>query len=459
MTDVDAPDAAGTATASTRRLPLAEARALGKRHRDRTPRSNLARRSDAARDASGILDEQNSTRVPELLPLRRERMSESAFAFYRGTAAVMAADLAADPHSGIVVASCGDAHVANFGFYASPQRSLVFDLNDFDEAGWAPWEWDVKRLVTSIVVGGQSTSRDDDVIRTAALAATRAYARSMAAAVARSPLDRYFEHFDVDAAIAAMDPASRRVLRSAARDATRRTSNRAVRKLTETGPDGRLRFIERPPTMVRADPEIAATVVPMTREYETSTNVDIALLTSQYDPVDVCLRVVGVGSVGTRCYVVAFEDGDGHALILQAKEAVRSVLEQFGGIAQPRSLATIVERGGHGARVVALQRVLQGVSDPFLGHVQTGERDLYVRQFHDMKGGIDVATIDDAPFVRYAASCGVTLARAHSQSPRAAEVAGYIGNGRIVGESILEWSYAYAQTSRDDYAAYLDTPA
>ena len=283
MTDVDAPDAAGTATASTRRLPLAQARALGKRHRDRTPRSDLARRSDAPRDALGILDEQNSTRLPELLPLRRERMSESPFAFYRGTAAVMAADLAADPHSGIVVASCGDAHVANFGFYASPQRSLVFDLNDFDEAGWAPWEWDVKRLVTSIVVGGQSTSRDDDVIRTAALAATRAYARSMAAAVARSPLDRYFEHFDVDAAIAAMDPASRRVLRAAARDATRRTSNRAVRKLTETGPDGRLRFIERPPTMVRADPEIAATVVPMTREYETSTNVDIALLASQYD--------------------------------------------------------------------------------------------------------------------------------------------------------------------------------
>ncbi|MDW4574117.1 DUF2252 domain-containing protein [Microbacterium sp. M3] len=434
---------------------VADRLAEGRAARQRTPRSNLSRLNGGARDPLGILDRQNATRVPELVPLRIERMSASPFAFYRGTAALQAADLANDPHSGILVPSCGDAHIANFGFYASPQRTLVFDLNDFDEAAWAPWEWDVKRLVASIVIGGQATSRDDRVIEDAALAAVRTYARAMDANAGRSPLLRFFEHFDVTAFADAADKQTRDVLRAAMHDAEKRTAERATRRLTETLADGRMAFIERPPMMVHVDAETQGRINENLSRYADSANIDIRVLLNHYTVSDLARRVVGVGSVGTVCALVLLQDGDGHPLLLQAKQAGESVLVEYGGIEQPDQAVSYIGKHGHGGRVVALQRILQAVSDPFLGHLQAPAGDFYVRQFHDMKGSVEAESIEDAPFGAYAQACAATLARAHSQSPQAATVAGYIGNGRVVGEAILEWAYAYAALSKADYDAFV----
>lgn len=415
---------------------------------------------DGERDPMGILDRQDSTRVPELVPIRTERMAASAFAFYRGTAALMAADLARSPSSGLSVGSCGDAHVSNFGLFASPQRTLVFDLNDFDESAWAPWEWDVKRLVTSIVIAGQSTSRDEKVVREAALGAVRTYARALASGAKRSPLKRYYDHFDAAAGSESLDAESAEALHKAVKDAEKRTAARAVKKLTTVDKAGRLTFTELPPTMTHVDPRIESRIGEYVGVYQRSANIDIRVLLQKYHVTDIARRVVGVGSVGTRCYLISLADGDGNALILQAKEAGQSVLVEYGGVEQPEGVARYIEANGEGGRVVAMQRILQAVSDPFLGHL-TGEpieggpdRSFYVRQFHDKKGGFDVDTLEDSAFGWYADACATTLARAHGQSPPSAVVAGYVGGGRIAGEAILEWSYAYADLSRADWQLF-----
>lgn len=436
---------------------VAERWAEGRALRRSISRRSLAHLSGGRRDPLGILDRQNAARVAELVPLRIERMSANPFAFYRGTAALQAADLAQDAHTGILVPSCGDAHVANFGFYASPQRTLVFDLNDFDEAAWAPWEWDVKRLVTSVVISGQATARDETVVRDAVLAAVRTYARAMAVYARRSALLRFFEHLDVRAFADAADKQTRRVLEEAMRDARKRTAERATRRLTEVDADGRMVFVEHPPAMVHAEEAVRVRLHDNVRRYTESTNVDIRMLLRQYHVSDIARRVVGVGSVGTLCGLVLFQDGDGNALLLQAKEAGESVLVEHGGIEQPHEARSFVAAHGHGGRVVALQRILQAVSDPFLGHLRSPTGDFYVRQFHDMKGGVETETLEDRPFHAYVQACAATLARAHAQSPNAALVAGYIGGGRVVGEAMLEWAYAYAALSKGDYDAFVAT--
>jgi uncharacterized protein (DUF2252 family) len=431
----------------------------GRAVRDVVPREQLAILPDGERDPMGILDHQDSVRVPELVPIRTQRMAESAFAFYRGTAALMAADLARSPSSGLTVGSCGDAHVSNFGLFASPQRTLVFDLNDFDESAWAPWEWDVKRLVTSIVIAGQSTGRDEGVVRDAALGAVRTYARALLSGAKRSPLKRYYDHFDADAASESLDPESAEALHKAVKDAEKRTAARAVRKLTERDAAGRLVFIEVPPTMTHVDPRIERRLHEVIGEYQRSANIDIRVLLQKYHVTDIARRVVGVGSVGTRCFLLSLADGDGNALLLQAKEAGQSVLIEYGGVEQPEAVAQFIAREGDGGRVVAMQRILQAVSDPFLGHltgpsVDGPERSFYVRQFHDKKGGFEVDTLEDSAFGWYADACATTLARAHGQSPNASVVAGYVGRGRVAGEAILKWSYDYADLSRADWELF-----
>jgi len=424
--------------------------------RKATPRRSLSTLTTSGRDPLSILAAQNRTRVPELVPLRTERMSANPFAFYRATAALQAADLARDPHSGILVASCGDAHVANFGFYASPQRTLVFDLNDFDEAAWAPWEWDLKRLIASVVIAGQATSRDEAVVDAAVRGAVYAYARAIRSSVGSSPLERYYLHSDVAAALAIMDPQSRRAMRAAIREAKKRTGDKAARKLTQLGEDGRRRFVDQPPTMTHVESEFASRLQGYIETYIASADISIRVLLYDYVFADIARRVVGVGSVGTRCWITVFQDGDGRPLLLQVKEAGRSVLAEYGGIEQPAEADRFIAEHGQGARVVALQKTLQAFSDPFLGHARGPEgRDFYVRQFRDMKGGISAETLEDVPFATYAQACAVTLARAHAQSPTVTELAGYLGNGRVAAEAILEWSRAYAELSRADYEAFV----
>jgi uncharacterized protein (DUF2252 family) len=438
----------------------AESRELGKSLRRVVARSELADRRATTRDAVAHLREQNTTRLPDLVPLRMQRMLASPFAFYRGTAGLMALDLGHDPHSGILVASCGDAHLSNFGFYASPERRLVFDVNDFDEAAVAPWEWDVKRLIASVVVGGREAGYGHSDIEDIAMRAIAQYVTVLRRLVEQSPTDRYFARLNVESGRRQMSRDGRRVLDAALAAAERRTASRAVRRTTERDPDGKLRFVENPPTMVRfrldeatppAHGERAESVHALFGQYRDTVDIDVDTVLAQYEPTDLARRVVGVGSVGTRCYLQLLQGADEDALLLQVKEASESVVSQYGHIPQPARITQGVAAYGEGFRVVGMQRVLQAVSDPFLGHLEANGRSFYVRQFHDMKGSVELDGLAVDAYHDYVISCAAFLGRAHAQSPTAGQVLGYIGRSDAAARAIVTWSAAYADQSLRDY--------
>jgi uncharacterized protein (DUF2252 family) len=448
-------------------LDRSAARELGRRRRGVVSRRMLATPTTVERDPVAHLREQNTTRLPQLVPLRLQRMLANPFTFYRGTAGLMALDLGSAPHSGILVPSCGDAHISNFGFFASPERRIVFDLNDFDEAAAAPWEWDVKRMLASAVIGGRHAGYTEDFIADAVRKGFQGYVRALRELVADSAVERYFMHLSAELARRPLSKAGLRAQRAAVSAASRRTGDRAVRRITIRGEDGRLQFIHQPPTMVRLEDEeltgnnatsrqILEIAPSLYRAYRSSVGLDIDLVLSQYVARDVALRVVGVGSVGTRCFVQLLEGADGDALILQVKQALPSVITQYGGIPQPRRLRRGIAENGDGFRVVGLQRVLQAASDPFLGHFQANGRDFYVRQFHDMKGSVELEGLAPAAFADYIMACAIVLARAHAQSPTASEVVGYIGRSDVPAQALLDWSLDYADRSAADFAAARD---
>ncbi|MEN2740795.1 DUF2252 domain-containing protein [Microbacterium sp. X-17] len=463
------PEESAAADEETQPVPIAVldrvvTQELGRRRRQTVSRRALATAASGDRDPVAHLREQNETRLPQLVPLRLQRMLANPFTFYRGTAGLMALDLGRAPHSGILVPSCGDAHISNFGFFASPERRIVFDLNDFDEAAAAPWEWDVKRMLASAVIGGRHAGYAPEFIEEACLQGFQAYARALRELVADSAVDRYFMHLSSELAGRPLSKAGTKVQAAAIAAAERRTGERAVRRATVVGEDGRLRFVNEPPTMVRlaeaeltgnnaSSQQIIAEAPNLYRAYRASVGLDIDLVLSQYVVRDVALRVVGVGSVGTRCFVLLLEGADGDALILQVKQAGPSVISQYGGIPQPRRLRRGLDESGDGFRVVGLQRVLQAVSDPFLGYFQANGRDFYVRQFHDMKGAIVLEGLAPTAFADYILACGIVLARAHAQSPTASEIVGYIGRSGVLGQAVLDWSMDYAERSKADFEA------
>lgn len=423
----------------------------GRALRKSTPRSALAELNPGPLSATEILVAQNADRIPGLVPLRFARMLTDPFSFYRGSAAVMAADLAAGPSSGIEVLCCGDAHISNFGIYAAPHRALVFDLNDFDEAAVAPWEWDVKRLITSAIIGGRHNGYKPKAIRDFVDQAATAYREALSEILELNVLDRYYLRFEPalfrDQARKCLQPVIDRSLRRA----KERTSARVFERIMTVGSDGGLRLREDPPVLQHVDVEVETQLVESFRGYLTTVPADIALLLSHFRVTDVALRVVGVGSVGTRCYLAILTGPDGTPLILQIKEANRSVLEQFGGVEQPRVLRDAIEALGQGVRVTDGQLVLQAMSDVFLGTGQKDGRDYYVRQFHDMKGTVETEGMSPGAFGEYVSACSVLLARAHAQSANAAMLHGYVGGGDAVRNAIIEWSYAYADKSLEDF--------
>jgi len=425
--------------------------ANGRALRKAAPRSALARLTPCPRGATEILVAQNANRLAELVPLRFARMLTDPFSFYRGSAAVMAADLAAGPSSGIEVMCCGDAHVSNFGIYAAPHRALVFDLNDFDEAAVAPWEWDVKRLITSAIVGGRHAGYKPKTIRAFVEQAATAYQDALSAILGLNVLDRYYLRFEPalyrDQARKSLQP----VIDRAVRRARERTSARAFGRIMAVGADGGLRLREDPPVLQHVDIEVESLLHESLREYLTGVRADIALLLSHFRVTDLVLRVVGVGSVGTRCYLAILTGPDGTPLILQIKEANKSVLEEYGGVEQPQGLRDAVQAFGQGVRVVDGQLVLQAMSDAFLGTARKDGRDYYVRQFHDMKGSVETEGMSPAAFGEYVSACSVLLARAHAQSVNASMLHGYVGGGAAVRTAIVEWSYAYADKSLADF--------
>jgi uncharacterized protein (DUF2252 family) len=423
-------------------------------------RKRLSRRDQATyeapsdRDPVGILVRQNSTRDQSLVGLRMERMLQDEFAFYRGSAALQAADLAASPDTGAHVVLCGDAHLDNFGIYTSPDRRLVFDINDFDEGGWGPWEWDVKRLVTSAIVAGRRRGMSTKASRAAAAAGASGYRYGLQGALELDALQRHYVRVEVHAEGAA-SPAARNAIQAAIASARKSTSASAVKKLMARDADGVLRFVEDPPVSTHLPVEEAAVVDRALEVYRSSVPADVALLLSKYRVVDVARRAVGVGSLGTRCYVIALAGPADEPLVLQVKEAGESVLSEFGRQEPLHTPGMDAARaaGHHGYRVVCAQRILQAVSDPFLGDIQGERGTFYVRQLRDGKASLDHEAVPDEDFGRYVALCGRLLGRAHAQSPDADFIGGYVGTSDRFDQAMVAWGEAYAAQVASDFEA------
>jgi uncharacterized protein (DUF2252 family) len=453
-----------SAFARTGQTP-AERAAAGKAIRAKLPRRRQAELPAADRDAVALLESQAPSRVAELLPVRYGRMLVSPFTFYRGAALVMATDLATTPRTGLNAQICGDAHLSNFGVYGSAERRLVFDINDFDETHIGPWEWDVKRLVTSLEIAGRDREFTPRDRRLALLAAAQEYRTAMATFAGMGNLQVWHASMDADTLLAqARSTVSRAMMRRAEATlakARTRDSMQAQRKLTAIV-DGRRRIISDPPLIVpieEIDPEIGnpevitAAMVSLLRSYQRTLPVGQQNVLSEYDYVHMAHKVVGVGSVGTRAWIVLFRGrDDDDPLLLQVKQAMPSVIAPFVGGRR---------HAQEGQRVVAGQRTMQASSDIFLGWVRvTGldnvQRDFYVRQLRDWKGSAEIDAMIPRGLRVYGQMCAWTLARAHARTGDRIAISSYLGNSTSFDEAIAEFAVAYADQNERDYAAFAE---
>jgi uncharacterized protein (DUF2252 family) len=448
-------------------LSVDERVARGKAARSVAPRSTHAawEPPHERRDPIDLLDEQAATRVPELVPIRYGRMRVSPFTFYRGAARIMAADLADTPRSGVIVQLCGDAHLSNFGLFGTPERQLVFDLNDFDETLPGPWEWDVKRLATSFEVSGRDRGFGRADRRAVVMAGVREYRNHMRRAAGMRTLDNWYDHLDEGRLVEqiADEVRAKRLSRKEERQAHRLVAKARTRDSVRVvarrvgGVAGDLRILADPPLIVPLEDlmspgskwEDEALIKRHLRSYRRT-------LAREHHPIEefryvhTARKVVGVGSVGTRCYIlllVGRDDAD--PLVLQLKEAEASVLEPYAG-------------RGHiahnGARVVAGQRLMQAAGDIFLGWQRIKgldgiTRDYYLRQLHDWKGGVDVDRLRVRGATLYARICGATLARAHSRWGDRIAIASYLGRSESIDRAIADFASTYADQNERDYAA------
>jgi uncharacterized protein (DUF2252 family) len=453
-----------TPTAAVPHLSVAERVARGKAARKSVPRAGhaLFEPLSTRADPVELLERQAKTRVPELVPIRYGRMLVSPFTFYRGAAMIMAHDLAATPRSGLTVQCCGDAHLSNFGVFASPERALVFDVNDFDETLPGPWEWDVKRLAVSMLIAARSNgfrAKEQDRI---VLDAVGQYRTAMAEFAGMKQLDVWYAHLDVDSAL--QDYASqfkpklvKRTEKTLAKARTK-DSMTAFSKLTHVV-DGKPRIVDESPLIVPMDQlaagreldEIVEGLHQLLRDYRGTLEFDRRVLLEAFELTDLARKVVGVGSVGTRAYIALLLGRDGQdPLFLQMKEAEASVLEEFLGPS---------EFSNHGQRVVVGQRLMQAVSDIFLGwlHVDTGldgkPRDFYARQLKDWKGSAEIEQMNPEGMATYGKLCGWTLARAHARSGDRIAIASYLGKSDSFDRAIVQFSKAYADQNERDYQA------
>ena len=429
--------------------------------RGRLLRKSVPRRAHAGwtpppeRDPVATVVASNEGRLPDLVPIRMGRMAASPFAFLRGSAAVMAADLALTPTMGENVQLCGDAHLANFGIFASPERRLVFDVNDFDETHIGPWEWDVKRLAASFVVASRANGFAEATCREMAHFVGRTYRTTIRRFAGMRALEVWYASIDVEhlIATAAANRAIGRRYRGAIQipldEARRRDHISALGKLSVLDPaTGGWLIRDRPPLLQRLpDDDPGRTVLPALRKgYLRSLSPDRRVLVAKHRLLDVALKVVGVGSVGTRCYVALFAGPAGGPLVLQVKEARASVLEPY---------VKHVRHAHQGERVVTGQRIMQAVSDSFLGWTKSPitDTEYYVRQLHDMKYSIDPAALRPPGMELYAQVCAWALARAHARSANPATIAGYLGVGEVFDEALAAFAADYADQTERDHAA------
>lgn len=446
-------------------LTVSERVARGKAARAEVPRSSQGGFTALAdrRDPIDILQEQAASRVPDLIPIRYGRMAASPFAFYRGAAAVMAADLASTPDSGLPVQACGDAHLVNFGVYAAPDRRLVFDVNDFDETNPGPWEWDLKRLAASMAVAGRSNSFTESDRAVVLSALVSSYQEAMVEFAGMGDLEVWYARLEIEAYMqrfaAEADKKQRTKVRKARDKAIGRDNLQALEKLTEVV-DGKPRFVSQPPLIVPISelyaPEqaeaVSTGIAQAFSNYRRTLPEDRRHLFDTYQYADIAHKVVGVGSVGTRAWItLLFGRDENDPLILQIKEAQASVLEPYTGRSAFRN---------SGQRVVAGQRLMQATSDIFLGWTRVKgpdglDRDFYVRQLRDGKGSADVDTMNPAGMSIYARMCGWTLARAHARSGDRIAISSYVGTGEVFADAMTSFAEDYADQSELDHAELL----
>jgi len=425
--------------------------AAGKALRQRVPRTSQSAwmESKARPDPVALLAEQNKVRLQGLVPIRWQRMLESPFVFMRASALVMATDLAQTSNTGIRVQSCGDAHLLNFGAFATPERNIILDINDFDETLPAPWEWDLKRLAASFEVAGRDRSLPATTRADIVREMVRSYRRAMAGLAQMTALEVWYSRLDIETYFRLFGGTTRarKEVRRSEQAARRRTMESAFVKMTEVV-NGRRRIVDNPPQIFhvreqKGHPGLNA----LMDLYRATLRDDLRVLFERYHAVDMAFKVVGVGSVGTRCGIVLMMANDGDALILQVKEANNSVLDVFAG----RS-----KHSNHGQRVVVGQRVMQASSDIFLGWAKLVGRDYYVRQLRDMKWSLDPVTASVARLTRWAEASGVTLARAHARSTDPGVLAGYLGSKSTLDDALAVFASSYADQTERDYERLKD---
>ncbi len=436
--------------------------------REKAPRKSHGQWTPAQSrpDPIGLLQAQDQGRIEQLLPIKYGRMLESPFAFLRGSAVVMASDLTQSPVTGLDAIICGDAHLSNFGIFATPERRMVFDINDFDEAYYGPWEWDLKRLAASAVVAGRGNGFSEKKCRRLVSDTTKVYAYAMDKFSQEHVLDVWYYYVNVDSVLQIMEKASKQGGKSAqklVRKASKKTHQQTLEKLTRIE-DSRRRIISDPPLLVPfrdlgleryldAEDLRQATeqsIKETWSEYLESLPDERRYLLNQFRIRDAALRVGGVGSVGTRCMIVLLEsEAEGDALILQLKEAGPSVLEAHVGKPNPM---------GNAQRVVTGQHLMQATSDIFLGwHTSNlSDREYYWRQLKDMKGSAEVSGMDYESFKSYMGVCAWCLARAHARTGDETGIAGYIGKSDTFAQAIADFAVAYADQTERDYQALVE---
>ncbi len=438
----------------------------GKAAREKTPRSSHGEWEPASgrRDPVKLLEDQAESRVPELVPIRYGRMLASPFTFYRGAAAIMAMDLAKTPDSGLRVQVCGDAHLSNFGVFAAPDRRLVMDVNDFDETLPGPWEWDVKRLAASFEIAGRNSDFTPTETRDAVLSAVRSYREAMRELAGMRNLDVWYARLDIESLLAEIAKvADKKQMKAAQKNvakAQKKNSLKAFDRLVHEV-DGEPRIISDPPLIVPArelvspeqEEELEERLLELLGAYRESLKGDRRHLLDSYRLVDIARKVVGVGSVGTRAWVLLMMGRDGRdPLFLQAKEAEASVLEPYVGAS---------EFDNHGERVVEGQWLMQAASDILLGWLPAlglddKERAFYVRQLWDGKRSVEIETLLPEGLQIYGRICGWTLARAHARSGDRIAIGAYLGKGESFDEAIADFSARYADQNELDYGALAD---
>ncbi|MFO0904254.1 MAG: DUF2252 domain-containing protein [Pirellulales bacterium] len=426
--------------------------AAGKALRDSVPRESHAewKPPTPRRDPLAILKRSNQGRMAELIPIRYGRMLPSPFTFLRGSAALMASDLESSPVTGLRVQACGDCHLLNFGLFATPERNLIFDINDFDETLPAPWEWDVKRLAASFAVAVRDIKLSDKKAEAAAIECVRAYRVGLREFSKMSPLEVWYDRLDAQSIIdLAPSDEIRRIRESIVAKARQRISDYLYPQISEEVA-GRRRLVDQPPAMFHVTPDVEpehqAIVLEALELYRQSLPDERRVLFDRYSLEDVVIKAVGIGSVGTLCFVGLFFSAENHPLLLQFKQACPSVLEPYAGQSQ---------YDNHGQRVVVGQRLMQSASDIFLGWTRGRRgRDFFIRQLRDMKMSARIeegATAEQT--LLYAQLCGRTLARAHAKSGDAAMISGYLGKADDFDQAIGRFAMAYADQTEKDHAA------